>query len=38
VLFVLVGALPLLSGILVYLVLWFVVPAENPQRDRPLTE
>lgn len=29
VLFVLVGALPFLSGILVYLVLWLVVPEEG---------
>jgi phage shock protein PspC (stress-responsive transcriptional regulator) len=29
VLFVLVGALPLLSGILVYLVLWLLVPEEG---------
>jgi phage shock protein PspC (stress-responsive transcriptional regulator) len=30
VLFVLVGALPFLSGILVYLVLWLLVPLEDP--------
>jgi phage shock protein C len=29
ILFVLVGALPFLSGILVYLVLWIVMPAEE---------
>jgi phage shock protein PspC (stress-responsive transcriptional regulator) len=29
VLFVVVGALPFLSGILVYLVLWLVVPEET---------
>lgn len=29
VLFVLVGALPFLSGILVYIVLWLLVPEEN---------
>ena len=29
VLFVLVGALPFLSGILVYLVLWLVIPEEG---------
>ena len=29
VLFVLVGALPLLSGILVYVVLWLLVPARD---------
>lgn len=29
VLFVLVGALPMLSGILVYLVLWLVIPEEG---------
>jgi phage shock protein PspC (stress-responsive transcriptional regulator) len=35
VLFVLIGALPLLSGILVYLVLWLVIPAEDgaPPRE-----
>jgi phage shock protein PspC (stress-responsive transcriptional regulator) len=33
VLFVLVGALPMLSGILVYLVLWLLIPEE----DAPLT-
>ena len=30
VLFVLVGALPFLSGILVYLVLWVLLPLEDP--------
>jgi phage shock protein PspC (stress-responsive transcriptional regulator) len=30
VLFVLIGALPFLSGILVYLVLWVVIPEETP--------
>lgn len=30
VLFVLVGALPLLSGILVYLLLWLLLPEEDP--------
>jgi phage shock protein PspC (stress-responsive transcriptional regulator) len=30
VLFVVVGALPFLSGILVYLVLWVVIPEEAP--------
>ena len=36
VLFVLVGALPFLSGILVYVVLWLVVPEEGgpPLRER----
>ena len=36
VLFVLVGALPFLSGILVYLVLWLLIPAEGdpPKRER----
>jgi phage shock protein PspC (stress-responsive transcriptional regulator) len=29
VLFVLIGALPLLSGILVYLVLWLLVPEDD---------
>jgi len=29
VLFVLVGALPMLSGILVYLVLWLLIPEEG---------
>ena len=29
VLFVLIGALPLLSGILVYVVLWLVIPEEG---------
>jgi phage shock protein PspC (stress-responsive transcriptional regulator) len=29
VLFVVIGALPFLSGILVYLVLWLVVPADD---------
>jgi phage shock protein C len=29
VLFVVIGALPFLSGILVYLVLWLLVPAED---------
>jgi phage shock protein PspC (stress-responsive transcriptional regulator) len=29
VLFVLIGALPLLSGILVYLVLWLLIPEEQ---------
>jgi len=29
VLFVLVGALPMLSGILVYLVLWLLIPEED---------
>jgi phage shock protein PspC (stress-responsive transcriptional regulator) len=29
VLFVLIGALPLLSGVLVYLVLWLVIPQEQ---------
>jgi phage shock protein C len=29
ILFVLVGALPFLSGILVYLVLWVVIPSED---------
>ena len=34
VLFVLVGALPLLSGILVYVVLWLVIPEEGgPARE-----
>jgi phage shock protein PspC (stress-responsive transcriptional regulator) len=28
VLFVLIGALPLLSGVLVYLVLWLLIPEE----------
>lgn len=31
VLFVLVGALPFLSGIVVYLVLWLVIPLEGDQ-------
>jgi phage shock protein C len=30
VLFVLVGALPLLSGILVYVLLWLLIPEERP--------
>jgi phage shock protein PspC (stress-responsive transcriptional regulator) len=36
VLFVLVGALPFLSGILVYLVLWVLIPQEEgpPSRER----
>jgi phage shock protein PspC (stress-responsive transcriptional regulator) len=36
VLFVLVGALPFLSGILVYLVLWLLIPQEDnpPARER----
>jgi len=35
VLFVLVGALPFLSGILVYLVLWIAIPAEDaPPKGR----
>jgi phage shock protein PspC (stress-responsive transcriptional regulator) len=29
VLFVVVGALPFLSGILVYVVLWLLIPAED---------
>jgi len=29
VLFVLIGALPFLSGILVYVVLWLVIPEEG---------
>ena len=35
VLFVLIGALPFLSGILVYLVLWLVIPEEGgpPARE-----
>jgi phage shock protein C len=35
VLFVLVGALPFLSGILVYLILWLVIPEEGgpPARE-----
>jgi len=35
VLFVVIGALPFLSGILVYLVLWLLVPAEDgtPARE-----
>jgi phage shock protein PspC (stress-responsive transcriptional regulator) len=32
VLFVLVGALPFLSGILVYLVLWLLIPEEDVRR------
>ena len=32
VLFVLVGALPFLSGILVYLVLWLLIPPEETAR------
>jgi phage shock protein C len=35
VLFVLIGALPLLSGILVYVVLWLVIPEED---GRPTEE
>jgi phage shock protein PspC (stress-responsive transcriptional regulator) len=35
VLFVLVGALPFLSGILVYAVLWLLIPEEDAAR--PLT-
>jgi phage shock protein PspC (stress-responsive transcriptional regulator) len=36
VLFVLVGALPLLSGILVYALLWLLIPLEgDPPRTRP---
>ena len=34
VLFALVGALPFLSGILVYLVLWLVVPQEDAPAAR----
>jgi len=34
-LFVLVGALPFLSGILVYLVLWIVIPAEEGPAGAP---
>jgi phage shock protein C len=33
VLFVVVGALPFLSGILVYLVLWLVIPEEEGPRS-----
>ena len=35
VLFVLVGALPFLSGILVYLVLWLLIPEEEDVRRVP---
>jgi phage shock protein PspC (stress-responsive transcriptional regulator) len=35
VLFVLIGALPLLSGILVYLVLWLLVPEEDAPAPGP---
>ena len=35
VLFVLIGALPLLSGVLVYVVLWLVIPEEGVSRSRP---
>jgi phage shock protein C len=34
VLFVVVGALPFLSGILVYVVLWLLVPAEDASAAR----
>jgi len=34
VLFVVIGALPFLSGILVYLMLWLVVPADDRTRAR----
>ena len=30
ILFVLIGALPVLPGILVYVVLWLVIPEEDP--------
>lgn len=33
VLFVVVGALPFLSGILVYFVLWLLIPAEGNARE-----
>lgn len=35
VLFVLVGALPFLSGILVYAVLWVLIPEEDGRLDLP---
>jgi phage shock protein PspC (stress-responsive transcriptional regulator) len=34
VLFVVVGALPFLSGILVYVVLWLLIPAEDGSAAR----
>jgi phage shock protein PspC (stress-responsive transcriptional regulator) len=30
VVFVLIGALPILPGILIYIVLWLLVPLEDP--------
>jgi phage shock protein C len=38
VLFVLIGALPFLSGILIYVVLWLLISEEgpSPERDHPL--
>lgn len=38
VLFVVVGALPFLSGILVYLVLWMLIPEENGPRETSTAE